>query len=268
MNCPTQCDFLLMRYVPDPFKNEFVNIGVLLLSRESDFADVRFTRDWSRVRCLDPQADTEVLEELERDIRGQLQGSQASREKLLHRLQETLSTGLQLAEPKVLLSESPEQDLKQLAQTYLERPRPKRESKLGAKQRIVGRMQDAFESAGVWKAMNQKIKVAKYTHSGDPLKIDCGYRPNGVIRLFHAVSLASELDTVKVLAFSFPSLGAGIQRVENAKTDLTAIVEDDLNRNDDGVHFALQTLEQSSINVAMVSLLPELAERARTELRL
>jgi len=38
----TQCDFLLMRYVPDPFKNEFVNIGVVLLARDQDFAGVRF----------------------------------------------------------------------------------------------------------------------------------------------------------------------------------------------------------------------------------
>ncbi|HVH85601.1 MAG TPA: DUF3037 domain-containing protein [Terriglobales bacterium] len=52
----TQCDFLLMRYVPDPFKNEFVDIGVLLLGRDIGYAGVRFTRDWARVRCLDPQA--------------------------------------------------------------------------------------------------------------------------------------------------------------------------------------------------------------------
>ena len=68
MDNSTQCDFLLMRYVPDPFKNEFVNIGVLLFTREDDFADVRFTRDWARVRCADPQADVEILEALESDI--------------------------------------------------------------------------------------------------------------------------------------------------------------------------------------------------------
>lgn len=257
-----------MRYVPDSFRNEFVNIGVLLLARESDFADVRFTHDWSRVRCLDPQADTEVLDELEKDVRSQLQESAKSREQLLHRLRETLSTGFQLSEPSALLSESPRDDLDQLARTYLDRPRRKRESKLGARQRIVARMQDAFESVGVWNAMNHRIKAAKYTHSGDPLRIDCGYRPNGVIRLFHAVSLATEVDSAKVLAFSYPALAAGISKFENAKTDLTAIVEDDLNRDDDAVQFAIATFQQSSINVATVSQLPGLAERARTELRL
>lgn len=268
MDNRTQCDFLLMRYVPDPFKNEFVNIGVLLLGREEEFADVRFMRDWARVRCADPQADIDILEALESDIREQLQSSSESRKQIVYRLQETLSNGLQLSEPSALLSESPEKDLNRLAQTYLERAKPQRESRLGARQRIVGEMRNAFEAAGVWDALNKKIKAAKYTHRGDPLKIDCGYRPNGVIRLFHAVSLATEPDSAKVLAFSYPSLSEGIARVEQATTDLTAIVEDGLNREDDAIQFAIQTLEQTSISVAPVSQLSMLAERARKELRL
>src|SRR2546423_5833414 len=98
MDNAKQCDFLLMRYVPDPFKNEFVNIGVLLLGRESDFADVRFTRDWARVRCADPNADLDILEALESDIRQQLRTSSESREQIVYRLQDTLSNALQLSQ--------------------------------------------------------------------------------------------------------------------------------------------------------------------------
>jgi len=262
-----QCDFLLMRYVPDTFKNEFVNIGVLLLGREDDFADVRFTRDWGRVRCLDPHADLDILQSLENDIREQLQSAE-SRRQIIHRLQDTLSNALQITEPNALLSQSPERDLEQLARTYLERAPVKRESRLGARQRIVAKMQDTFESAGVWDSLNKKIKAAKYTHPGDPFKIDCGYRPNGVIRLFHAVSLATEPDSAKVLAFTYPQLSEGIARIEKAKTELTAIVEDDLNRGDEEIEFAMETLQRTSIQVAAVSQLPGLAERARLELHL
>ena len=263
-----QCEFLLMRYVPDAFKNEFVNIGVLLLAREDEFADVRFTRDWTRVRCADPQADIDILEALESDIRHQLQSSAESRKQIVHRLQDTLSNGLQLSDPGVLLSQAPSQDLQRLAHTYLERVKPQREARIGARQRLVTEMRTAFESAGVWDALVKKIKAAKYTHRGDPLKIDCGYQPNGVIRLFHAVSLATEPDSAKVLAFSYPPLLEGIARIEHAKTELTAIVENDLNREDDAVHFAIDTLQQTSMKVATVSELPSLAERARRELRL
>ncbi len=34
---------------------------------------MRLTRDWRRVRCLDPDVDIELLEALERDLRSLLQ---------------------------------------------------------------------------------------------------------------------------------------------------------------------------------------------------
>src|SRR5580698_8516313 len=52
------CEFQLLKYVPDPVRNEYVHIGVILREQGSPGAEVRFTRDWRRVRCLDPDADT------------------------------------------------------------------------------------------------------------------------------------------------------------------------------------------------------------------
>ena len=268
MTNPKQCDFLLMRYVPDPFKNEFVNIGVLLLSRDDAFADARFTRDWTRVRCLDAHADLELLGDIEQDIRSELHRSAEARRQVVSRLQETLSTGLQLSEPSALLSASPEMDLNHLAKTYLERPRARGPAKLSARTRIATKMREAFESAGIWNALTKDIKAEKYTHRGDPLKIDCGYRPNGVVKLFHGVSLATNSDSAKVLAFTYPALAAGILRLENAKTELTALVEDNLDREDKEIGFAFETLERTSIQVASLSQMPAIAERARLELGL
>ena len=57
-----QCEFQLIRYVPDPVKNEFVNIGVLLRASAGEQSALRFTRDWARVLCLDPDAHTQMLE--------------------------------------------------------------------------------------------------------------------------------------------------------------------------------------------------------------
>jgi hypothetical protein len=48
---------------------------------------------------------------------------------------------------------------------------------------------------------------------------------------------------------------------------LTAVVEDGLNREDDGIGFALATLAASEIRVAAVSEMPGYAERARVEMR-
>ena len=261
-----QLEFMLIRYVPDAVKDEFVNIGVLLLNGDS--ADLRFTRDWRRVRCLDPAADIEMLEALEADLRQQLTSGVLDRSTLLEKLRDYLSNGLQITAAKGCLAEDPAQELQTLAQMYLEqrvgRGSPAREGRA----LILRQMKDTFEQAGVWALMKKKIAAAQYTHKGDPLKIDCGYRPNGVIKMFHAVALASDVDAAKVLAFTYPGIRDGIARVENAKSELTAIVEPDLDTSDEAILFALATLERNAITVAATSDLAGIAERARLELRI
>jgi len=71
MDPKVQCRFFTLRYAPDAVKNEFINVGLVLLPPAGG-AQVRFTRDWSRVLCLDPDADMEMLQALESDLRSQL----------------------------------------------------------------------------------------------------------------------------------------------------------------------------------------------------
>jgi hypothetical protein len=263
-----QLEFFLLRYVPDAVKDEFVNLGVVLLERNgSGFAGVRFTRDWSRVRCLDPAADLEVLAALEGEIRTRL-AEAGSREDFLRRIQESFSGSIQLSPTRACLAEEPQAELESLAAMYLESTRRAGKRAAAGRQAILGRMRDAFEQAGVWALMQKKIAVAQYTFKGDPLKLDCGYKPNGVIKMFHAVSLAADVDFAKVLAFSYPQISDGILRVEKVKSELTAVVEDKLDRQDEAIAFALETLSRSRITVAAQTDLPRLAEAARRELRL
>jgi hypothetical protein len=300
-----QCEFFLLRYVPDAVKDEFVNLGVVLLESAAPtgaksesvetsaggrsglaFADVRFTRDWRRVRCLDPDVDVEMLEALEREIRERLAEDAASREWLLGKMQDSFSNCIRLTPAKAVLAESPQAELESLAALYLERSRRTARS-AGGRQVVFAAMREQFERQGVWRFMRKNIAAAEYTHRGDPLKIDCAYgvpsKPkiglagvpapqrngNGArVRLFHAVSLLAEVNAAKLLAFSFPQVRAGIRRAEEAEAHLTAVVEDDLDRRDDAIAFALATLEAQEIAVASVAQMPALAERARVELRL
>ena len=104
MNQRIQCELFLVRYVPDPVKGEFVNIGVLL--REAghpESALVRFTRDWARVRCVDPDADTATLESLEIEIRRSLQ---EVGQPLLKTIGDSFSHRVQLTASKACLAES------------------------------------------------------------------------------------------------------------------------------------------------------------------
>jgi hypothetical protein len=127
--------------------------------------------------------------------------------------------------------------------------------------------------------MRKRIAASQYTREGDPLRIDCGYRPNGIIRMFHAVSLEGDLEAAKVLAFSQEELSAGVRRVEKATLELTAIVEPlpGLRGTEDGVadreeraaqyRFGVETMERNAIRVFTVADLERVGETARRELR-
>jgi hypothetical protein len=265
-----KCSFFLLRYVPDAVKNEFVNVGLVLLP-EAGRPELRFTHDWSRAKCLDPQADTDLLESLEADLRSQLLDANNGREHILRRIQDSFSNAVQASEFKACLAESPAQEADVLAKMYLESARRTGAREAGARHAILGRMRREFESAGVWPLLAKDIRASDYTRPGDPLKIDCGYSPrsNGTVKMFHALALPADANAVnaaKVLAFSFPHLAEGIRKKENKKAQLTAIVEDGLQGEEEAIGFALETLEQQKVLVATLSQMQQIAALAAKEL--
>jgi hypothetical protein len=267
MSKPKRCEFLLVRYVPDVVKGEFVNIGVVLLQEEGGIAEARFTRDWRRVHRLDPAADVEMLAAVGTEVQQALVAGGVDRARILHLLDDCCANNVQASVPQALLTEAPKRELERLAEMYVERAARSGPRDSAGRAAIVAHMRHAFEGAGVWPMMFKKISVAPYTHPGDPLKIDCGYRPNGTFKLFQAVPLEAGVDVAKVLAFTYPQIREGVARALNASTELAAIVEDRLPRERPDIAFAIATLERSSVQVATTSDLPQLAETARRELR-
>ena len=263
-------EFFLLRYVPDAVKGEFVNIGVVMFEPGANgegFADVRFMKDWRKVRCFDPQADIEMLEAIERDIRGQL-AEMGSRELLFRKMEDSFSNIIQLSSPKKCLAEDREQEIAALASIYLETVKPRQRHLGPGRQRILGQMRQAFEQAGVWKFLMTNIPVSPYTKPGDPFKFDFGYRVGDEIKLFHAVSLKASVDAAVVLASRYPKIAEGMMRLTKAQSWLTAVVDDDLDSGREEVQFALGTLEESRIRVAAAEEMPGIAEVARRELNL
>jgi hypothetical protein len=261
-----QCRFFILRYAPDAVKNEFINVGLVLLPPAGG-AQVRFTRDWSRVLCLDPDADVEMLQALENDLRSQLHEMNGDHDLILRRIQDSFSNAIQPSEFQACLAVSPVNEADELARLYLERPRRRQQTREpGARAAIVARMRSEFEAVGVWSLMQEKIPVSRYTRSGDPLRIDCGYSPNGTVKLFHAVTLNTDVNAAKVLAFSFPQLAQGIRKAENKQAILTAIVEDDLPADDESITFARETLEQNAIRIVPVSAMADIAKEAARDL--
>jgi len=263
------CEFFLVRYVPDRAREESVNIGVLL--REAGRPEnpiVRFTKDWSRVRCMDPDADIATLEALESEVRRRLLEDD---QPIMKILDDSFSHLLQIAPSKGSLAESMPAEIDLLMQLYVEPRKRQAAERRGGRAVIHARMRTEFERAGVWDLMRKRISVSAYTRPGDSLRIDCGYRPNGILRMFHAVSLEGDSELAKVLAFSAPALIAGVKKVENAELELTAIVEPVKDRQDEErlaqYEFAVETMETQRIRVLTTSDLTRVAETARRELR-
>jgi hypothetical protein len=261
-------EFFLLRYVPDAVKDEFVNVGLIMVepgANGSGFADVRFTRDWRRVRCLDPQADVEMLGALEREIRGQL-ATTYDREVLLRRLEDSFSNVIQLSPAKGCLALDPVREIEAMASMYLEAPKAGGKREASGRHRILGKMRDAFEQAGIEKFL-LPVAVAPYTKPGDPFQFDFGYRVGGEIKLFQAVSLKAGVDAAVLLAARYPRIELVMSKVLQAAPVLTAVIDDDLDRGRDEVGFALGMMEEERIRIAVAAEMPMIAEGARRELR-
>jgi hypothetical protein len=272
-----QCEFFLIRYVPDVVKGEFANIGVLLREAgRADSAVVRFTRDWARVKCMDADADIGLLEALEGEIGARLMtvGKDAPGIKpVMEILEDTLANSVQMTEVRACLAESLPAEIEQLMKMYVEPLKVKTERKRTGRGAIAGAMRTEFERAGVWGLMRKRIAASLYTRAGDPMKIDCGYRPNRVIRMFQAVSLEGDVEAAKGLAYSAPQLMEGVQRVESARLELTAIVEplravsDTEDEAMERYRFGVEAMERQEIRVVTLNDLARVAETARVELR-
>ena len=268
------CAFQLLRYVPDAVRNEYVHIGVILREEGSgEPPRVQFTRDWRRVRCLDPEADTALLEGMESELRRRFQEQPEG--DLMRRLNESLSLSVQMTEPKAYLAESLPAGMEELMRLYVEPPPRERMPRLAGRAAIQSKMRGEFERAGVWDLLRKKIAASEYTRPGDPLRIDVGYRPNGIIRMFHAVSLEPGVEMAKVLAFSAAGLRAGVERVEKAELELTAVIEPAARLGATGeeperlamYRFGVETMEEHRIRVLTTSDLGRVADTARRELR-
>lgn len=288
-----QCEFFLLKYVPDPVRDEFVHVGVIVRERDGDGlrTAVKFTADWRRVRCLDPDADTAMLEGLEAELRRRFEAEPEGN--LFHVLEDSFSNSVQMTRGKAYLAESMDAGVAELMRIYVDPLKRERAARLTGRAAVQAAMRGEFERVGVWELMRKRIAAAQYTRPGDPLRIDAGYRADGpdsgLVRMFQAVSLdavglsGQGLEAAKALAFSAPALMAGVERVETARLELTAVVEPLLQVQGSGIRdqrsgepdservegyrFAVQTMEEQRIRVVTLADLARVAETARVELR-
>src|SRR5581483_4227325 len=244
-------EYRVLRFVPNPVNGMGANVGVVLVEVGTDggrFADVRLTDDWSLAHRLDPDFDVDVVLELVNDLKRLLSSREtnvsrggeaiAQRDWALYMLEDWFSTALQVSSPHAVMTGDPAEELGRLVKMYCELPVQHRREETG-RGGILRGMRGEFEQAGVWELMSKQIQVQRFTRHGDPLKIDCGYRwPREFVagteredqkfRMFHAVSLKNDVNSAKVLAFTFGDFRDGLEEEVKATAELTAVVEEEV----------------------------------------
>jgi Protein of unknown function (DUF3037) len=263
-------EFFVLRYTPHAVKQEFINMGVVGMESaggDAVFAKARFTTDWKRLLCLFPDAQIDVVKSFCEEIETQL-GEPRDRESLLKWLRDSSSGTIQMSEIKGCETEDPEAELEILNQIYLKTvPSDRPPLIIPGREGIRTYMARAFESAGVLGLMWKNIPVAPYTKPGDPFTFDFGYRFGDEIKFFQGLSLKRNVQAGILLAARYPKIALGITRETRARAELTAVIDDDLDRGPDEVRFALGALEEEGIRIAVAAEMPSIAERARVDLK-
>lgn len=261
-----ECAYLLVQYVPDLVRGEFLNVGLLLHCPVENYLGCLFTDDYRRIKRFHPQADLEYLRELQQDFEQQIDEHGDELEGYIRRLQNSLSNLFQMAAPRTCLLSDPQSEIRDLFARYVG-PRAAGPEKEDTRLHVKQRLTSALVRAGVWERMEKRVPAADWTHSGDPFLFDYGYRPlraggeaNGHIRFIHAMSLKRDTELAKVLVYTMEH----VRRKEAA--DLTAVVEGLAGQGDEAAGVTQRILEEAEIAIQPLAGVEAFAQSLRGEL--
>jgi hypothetical protein len=213
------CAYHVVRYQPNLIRDEWVNIGVLLLDPSSGRVRQRWLEeaaDLARLRRLHPSADEQLLLGLPAEFDRQFAGRNMDAAAILEKFDETLSNAVQLSPRKGLLAHDADAALERL---FREQVEPVRESRRGAAEiRTRGDLRaqaaDYFRSEKILRLMDRGVRVAEFTYPGDPMRIDFSYRRNGTRGFVHSVALGRDPGQAKLLAFTADAIRGRVDHAE------------------------------------------------------
>lgn len=259
------CTYHVVRYQPNLVRDEWVNIGVLLLVPSSGpgSASGRVLQRWldepadlARLRRVHPAADEELLLRLPAEFERQFAGREMDAQSILQKFDDTLSNAVQLAPRKGLLSRDPLADVERLYREQVEPVREPRRAVTEIRTRgdVRARAADYFRNEKILRFMQRGVRVEEYTAPGDPMRIDFAYRRNGTRGFVHSLALARDPGQAKLLAYT-----AGAIRERVAHSEFLAVTEREPARGNPRDRFAAEILDENGVRVVP---LPELRKWA------
>ena len=261
------CSYHVVRYQPNLLRDEWVNIGVLLLDPASGRVHQRWLEepaDLARLRRLHPGADEELLLRLPEEFERQLGGPAVSDPgAVLEKFDQTLSNAVQFSPRKGLLASDPDAELERV---FREQVEPVREARAAAQIRtrsdLRSKAADYFRSERILARMVRGVRVAEYTYPGDPMRIDFSYRRNGTRGFVQAVALGRDPGQAKLLAYTANSIRGRIEHAE-----FLAVTEREPAPGNARDQFVTGVLEENRIRVMPLAALRKWAHEVAPVLR-
>jgi hypothetical protein len=269
------CAYHVVRYQPNLLRDEWVNIGVLLLipghGPGPGHSTGRVRQRWleepadlARLRRLHPAADEELLLGLPAEFDRQFAGREMEAEALLEKFDDTLSNAVQLAPRKGLLARDPDAEIDRL---FREQVEPLREARRGVveirtRNDVRARAADFFRTEKILRLMQRGVRVEEFTAPGDPMRIDFSYRRNGTRGFLHSVALGRDPGQAKLLAYT-----AGAIRARVARSEFLAVTEREPARGNVRDQFVSGILAESDIRVVPLGELRKWAHEVAPALK-
>jgi hypothetical protein len=255
--------YRVLRYVPNLVRDEWMNIGVLLLDPGRRRFDIRLIEDeteFARLRRLHPNADLDLVRALEADVQAQMAAHGGDPVAYVTKLDETLSNVLQLSPPRGLLAEDFDAELDRLYREQVAPPRPRaRAAELeNTRAGIRARASDVFRRAQILARLERSVRIAEFTYPGDPLRLDFAYRRNGTRGFVHALALGRDPSQAKALAFTAERV-----RTRLASVEFAAVTEQEPSPQNERHKFISSVLADQQIAVIHLARLEEWANRLR-----
>jgi len=263
-----QCQYFLVRYVPDVVKQEFINIGLFLFCDAEQFLDCLFSDDFRRITRFHAQADTQFLKELQFHFEQQIAEHEGDLEGYIREMEQSYSNLIQLSPARACLATDLSAQLQNLFEQYVG-ARPTAPMEQGARRRIKRRMTESLSRYGVFdhELFRKSIDASLWTTAGDPFIFDFGYKPlarpdkpNGRLKLIHTLSLKKDPKLAKELKWTFDRV------LEKESCHLTVGHEDILDPDNAVVRFSQDVLQHEHIRLVPVSGFDAYAQSIRAEL--
>lgn len=259
--------YLVLRYVPNLVRDEWVNVGIILEDPRKQVARARLIEDDAeilRVRRLHPSADDRLLRELSSSFRTEL-ASRGASGAWVEKMEQTFSSTLQFSLRKAVAAEDFDTELDRLYQEHVAvPPRVSRGTAILENTRawIRMKMNDVFRRHRVLAKMEKGIRAEQFTQAGDPMRIDYGYRFDGTRGYVQAFSLARDPAQAKALAYTAECI-----RARHASSEFTAITEAAALPENPRHQFIVRLFDEQKINMIPLPQAEAFAERLRMRLQ-